>query len=233
MVKMTTSAYQQIGKRIIELLSAEFAAEGGLEFSEAIDYLAAKTNLDTSSWVEGQGIPQLTRFTVAAAKGALLQDIRDTLDRAIAAGEDLQGFLNRFSLLQDRWTGANAWRGTLIYETNIRQAYGAGRLEQLNEVVDRRPYWEWRHGNSPEPRPEHLAMDGKVFRAEEVTLALPHGFGCRCQWFSLSEREFLKSGKKISKLTLASEKGFADRRDIEKRIEELKIDRELKNLIHG
>ena len=207
---------------------AEFAAEGGLDFQEAIDYLAAKTNLDTDSWVEGQGVTQLSNFTVAAAKGALLQDIRDTLDRSLAEGEDIQGFLNRFSLLQDRWTGANAWRGTLIYEQNIRQAYGAGRLEQQNETVSRRPYWEWRHGNSPEPRPEHLEMDKKIFRAEDVTAYPPCGFFCRCKVFSLSEREFLKSGKKISRFTLEPDPGFADRRNIEKRIQDLKIDRELK-----
>jgi hypothetical protein len=203
-----------------------------LDFSEAIDYLAAKTNLDTDSWIEGQGITQLSNFTVAGAKGALLQDIRDTLDRSIAEGEDLQGFLKRFSLLQDRWVGANAWRGTLIYETNIRQAYGAGRLEQLNEVVDQRPYWEWRHGNSPEPRPEHLAMDRKIYRAADVDIALPYGFGCRCQWFSLSPRELLKSGRQVSAWVRPPlEKGWTDRRNIEKRIADLKIDPALKKLI--
>jgi hypothetical protein len=29
-------------------------------------------------------------------------------------------------------------------------------------------------------------MDGKVFRIEDVTVPLPSGFGCRCQYFSLS-----------------------------------------------
>jgi SPP1 gp7 family putative phage head morphogenesis protein len=203
-----------------------------LDFSEAIDFLAAKTNLDTNDWQEGQGVTQLSAFTVASAKGSLLQDIRDTLDRSIAQGEDLQGFLKRFTLLENRWTGANAWRGTLIYETNVRAAYGAGRLEQLNEVKDSRPYWQWRHGNSPEPRPEHLKMDGKVFRADDVDIALPYGFFCRCQFFSLSERELKKSGLSVSRWKRPpEEKGWADRRDIEKRIADLKLDKELKKLI--
>jgi hypothetical protein len=55
-----------------------------IEFVEALDYLSEKTNLDTDSYIEGQGIVQDVAFTVAAAKGQLLQDIRDAMDRSIS-----------------------------------------------------------------------------------------------------------------------------------------------------
>ena len=53
-----------------------------ISFPEALDYLSEKTNLDTDTYIEGQGIVQDVAFTVAAAKGQLLQDIRDAGDRS-------------------------------------------------------------------------------------------------------------------------------------------------------
>jgi hypothetical protein len=75
-------------------------------------------------------------------------------------------------------------------------------------------------------------MDRKIYRAADVDINFPYGFGCRCQWFSLSEREFLKSGRQLSKWVRPPlEKGWNDRRNIEKRIAELKLDGELKEKI--
>jgi hypothetical protein len=202
-----------------------------LPFQEALDYLASKVGLDTDSWIEGQGIVQLSNFTVAAAKGALLQDVKDTLDRSIDAGESMQDFLDRFSKVAARWAGKSAWRGSLIYDQNIRQSYGVGRLQQMNETVADRPFWEWRHGGSGDPRPNHLAMDGKIFRAEDVTVYPPSGFGCTCQMFSLSPRDLERSGKKLSEFRMEPDEGFLYRGDIEEKIANLKIDRTLKDFV--
>jgi hypothetical protein len=68
-----------------------------ISFPEALDYLSEKTNLDTDSYIEGQGIVQDVAFTVAAAKGQLLQDIRDAMDRSISRGESVDKFLVRFN----------------------------------------------------------------------------------------------------------------------------------------
>lgn len=203
-----------------------------LAFQEALDYLAQKTGLDTDSWVEGQGIVQLSNFTVAAAKGALLQDIHDVLSRSIDAGESMQDFLDRFSKVAARWAGKSAWRGQLIYEQNVRSAHGLGRLQQMNEVADSRPYWQWRHsGGSVDPRPEHRAMDGKVFHHSDVKAYPPLGFNCRCQMFSMSQRDFERNGGKLSVFDLEPEKGFLKKEDIEAKINELKIDSTLKDFM--
>jgi SPP1 gp7 family putative phage head morphogenesis protein len=202
-----------------------------LTAQEAIDYFAQKTGLDTDTWVDGQGTQQLANFTVAAAKGALLQDIHDTLGRAIKAGESAQDFITRFAKVSDRWAGKSAWRGQLIYDQNIRQAWSAGRLQQMRETVATRPYWQWRHGNSADPRPEHLAMDGKIFRAEDVTVFPPAGFSCTCTVFSLSQRDFERNGGKLSVFDLEPDEGFLYRDDIEQKIDQLKVDRTLKDAI--
>jgi hypothetical protein len=200
---------------------------------EAIDYFAQKTGLDTDTWVDGQGTQQLANFTVAAAKGALLQDIHDTLGRAIEAGESAQDFITRFAKVSDRWAGRSAWRAQLIYDQNIRQAYGLGRWQQMQETATDRPYLQWRHGNSSDPRPEHLAMDRKIFKIEDVTVPLPSGFGCTCQYFSLSPRDFERNGGKLSVFDLEPDEGFLYRDDIEQKIDQLKVDRTLKDAMRG
>lgn len=179
-----------------------------LDFSEAIAYFAQKLNLDTDTWVEGQGIVQDAAFTVAAAKGALLQEIRDAVDRALAEGKSVQEFLKDFDTIADRWSddwnrnGNRAWRGQLIYEQNLRNAYAAGRYVQMTEpgVMKLRPYWQWRHGGSRDPRPAHLALDGLVFEAGKLPFHPPGGFNCRCKVFSLSRRDLERKGLKVSSL---------------------------------
>jgi SPP1 gp7 family putative phage head morphogenesis protein len=202
-----------------------------LPFAEALDYLSQKANLDTDSWKDGQGVVQLANFTVAGAKAALLQDIRDTLDRSIGAGESMQQFINRFAKVTDRWIGRSAWRAQLIYDQNIRQAWGVGRLKQQRETMADRPYWQWRHGGSRDPRPEHLALDGKIFKAESVTAYPPIGFQCTCQVFSLSRRDFERNGGKLSVFDLEPDEGFVGRESIHKKIDQLKVDRVLKDFL--
>jgi SPP1 gp7 family putative phage head morphogenesis protein len=204
-----------------------------LEMDEAIDYFAQKTNLDTDTWKDGQGIVQLANFTVAGTKAALLQDIHDTLDRAISAGESMQQFMDRFAKVTDRWVGKSAWRAQLIYDQNIRQAYGMGRQQQMRETVADRPYWQWRHGGSGDPRPEHLAMDGKIFKAEDVVVFPPAGFGCTCQIFSLSDRDLDRSGGKLSVFSLEPDPGFLYRGGIDKKIDQMKVDQVLKDFMRG
>jgi uncharacterized protein with gpF-like domain len=183
-----------------------------LPFDQAIEFLAERVNLDTDSWLEGQGVVQDANFTVAKAKGDLLQEIRKALDQAIANGVSVDEFTKIFNEIADRWAdnwnlnGSNAWRSQLIYQTNLRTAYAAGRYNQMTTPrnLRRRRFWQWRHGGSVQPRLAHLALDGKVFEVAngegELTpqarsffvdggMYPPIGFGCKCQVFSMSQED--------------------------------------------
>jgi uncharacterized protein with gpF-like domain len=189
-----------------------------MSFTEALDYLSQKTNLDTDSYIEGQGIVQDAAFTVAVAKGQLLQDIRDAMDRSVANGESVDKFLKRFNNIAASYTddwplkGGNSWRGALIYQQNIRQAYNAGRYAQMTqpEVMKLRPYWQWKHGNSDAPRLNHLALDGKVFRADSLPFFPPAGFNCSCSIFSLSERDLKRKGLEVEDLEMGQDLEVVD-----------------------
>ncbi|MFB1489652.1 MULTISPECIES: phage minor head protein [unclassified Thiocapsa] len=85
----------------------------------------------------------------------------------------------------------------MIYETNLRTSYAAGRSAQLKAAGF--PYLRYKHNdNVMVPRPHHLALDDKIFRADDPFLqhaAPPNGFGCKCWLEGVSEREMRRLGK--------------------------------------
>lgn len=176
-----------------------------LPFDQAINYFRTKLNVDTDAWSYTLGLDLDAAFTVAGAKGALLQDLRDAVDKAIADGTGLQEFKRDFTRIVAArgWSyqGDRDWRSYLIYDTNMRTAYAAGRWEQIQQVKAKRPYLQWRHGGSRDPRPLHLALDRQVFRADDPfwqTMGNPPiGFGCRCQIFTLSDRDLARMDLKV------------------------------------
>ena len=181
-----------------------------LHFEEAIAYFKGKTNLDTDTYADAQGITQDVAFTVAKAKGDLLNEIRVAVEKAIVSGQGLEVFQKAFDRIADRWSpdwmgnGDRAWRSQLVYETNLRSAYAAGRYTQMTqpEVLNKRPYWQWRHGGSKDPRPEHIALDGKVFDADQLFFQVggfpPCGYNCRCRVFSMSPRDLSQRSLLVS-----------------------------------
>lgn len=187
-----------------------------LPLREAIAYFSEKRNVDTDSWRDISGAEQDAAFVVAGAKGALLEDFRREVDKAIAAGTPLREFQQQFDQIVARrgwdYTGGRDWRSQLIWETNLRASYGQGREIQIERVKSRRPYAMWRHGGSAQPRPEHIANDGRVYLVERRPTALPHGYGCRCQWFTLSQRDMDRRGLSLSdELPVPVEQGWEQR----------------------
>jgi hypothetical protein len=89
------------------------------------------------------------------------------------------------------YNGSRNWRSRLIYETNIRTSYAAGRWKQMTDPETRKvlPYLMYKHGDSKKPRPEHLAWDGLTLPADDPwweTHYPPNDWGCSCQVFAVS-----------------------------------------------
>jgi uncharacterized protein with gpF-like domain len=189
-----------------------------MQFKEAIAALAAKANLDTDSWRDTLDIDTDAFFTVAKAKGDLLQEIRQAVDQSIVRGETIDQFRGRFVRIMARWSpkwaegsGHLAWRSRLIIQQNMRRAYTVGRYQQMTDpvVLKNRPYWQFRHGGANEPRPHHIALDRKVYRAEDVKIWPPFGFGCSCQFYSLSQADVDRLGLKVEPyFALEADAGF-------------------------
>ncbi|WP_438438896.1 PBECR2 nuclease fold domain-containing protein [Hydrogenophilus thermoluteolus] len=132
-------------------------------------------------------------FMVAgAAKADLLADLAEAVDEAIADGDTLDKFRQRFGEIVQKhgwhgWTGEDskagrAWRTRIIYQTNLATSYAAGRLAQLRQAGFK--YWVYKHSGAEHPRLQHKAWHGLTLPADHPFWQAhypPNGWGCGCR----------------------------------------------------
>lgn len=163
-------------------------------FAEQVAFFRARLThlVPTERWDDIDRAGHDAAFVVAGAtKADLLADLAAAVDRAISDGQSLEAFRADFRATVERrgwhsWTGegsvaGEAWRTRVIYVTNARTSYAAGRRAQIREGAF--AYRVYRHGGSLEPRPRHLAWDGLTLPADHEfweTHAPPNGWGCSC-----------------------------------------------------
>jgi hypothetical protein len=188
-------------------MADEFGASyGSLPFSEQIAFFRRKlgNQLPTNAWTDVQLQEHDHAFVVAGANRAdLLGDFAQAVDKAISQGTTLEEFRKDFDDIVARhgwdYKGGRNWRSRVIYETNMRTSYAAGRYAQLQEVKKARPYWQYVHSDAVmHPRPQHLSWNGLVLSADDPwwhTHFGPNGWGCQCTVKSLAERDLAKLGK--------------------------------------
>jgi len=177
---------------------------GSLPFDEQTAFFRRKLNLPTRAWTDIYGAEHDRAFVVAgAAKMDLLQDFRGAVDKAITNGETLRDFRKRFdTIVADHgWTynGGRNWRSRVIYETNLRTSYMAGRHTQMQAIKHRRPYWRYVHQDGElHPRPWHQAWNGIVLHADDPWWDghfPPGGWYCKCTVDTLSQSDLDDMGK--------------------------------------
>lgn len=183
-----------------------------LPFQEAIDFFRQKVNIPTERFDDVMRQGQVRGFTVAGVTRLdMLADFRAAMERANAEGTGLNAFRQEFDAIVDR-TGwqfrargeteeeRRDWRARIIYTTNMRTAYMAGRYAQLTDpdVLRYRPYWEYQHSGAEHPRLQHLRWDGLVLAATDPAWRImfpPNGWGCGCDVIALSRRDLQRRGK--------------------------------------
>jgi len=182
------------------------AKYGSLPFREAIDHYRSKVRLPTQSWTDLWEGQHARAFVVAGAmKDDLLADIQASIGSALEQGTTLQQFRKEFDQIVARhgwpYNGGRNWRTRVIFETNLRTAYQAGRYKQQQAIAHRRPYWRYKHNDAVEhPRPQHVAWDGMVLRHDDPfwsTHYPPNGWGCGCRVETLAERDMKRLGTTI------------------------------------
>ena len=180
---------------------------GSLPFEEAIAFFRGKVNLPTATWLDIQKGMHARAFVVAGAMQIrLLEDFRAAVTSAIAKGTTLQAFRQQFDRIVKRhgwsYNGSRGWRSRVIYDTNLRTAYQAGRYKQLSDpqALKARPYWRYKHDDLVlRPRQQHLALNGLVLRHDDPFWAThypPNGWGCKCKVFAESAASLKR--KKLS-----------------------------------
>lgn len=182
------------------------ATYGRGPFREQLAFMQAKLNIPTRTWTDVWQDAHDTGFMVAGAyKAELLTDLRTAVTKAITDGTTIQTFRRDFDQLVEKhgwsYNGGRGWRTRIIYETNLRTSYQAGRYAQLTDpdLLVSRPFWRYEHSDFvAHPRPQHLAWDGLVLRHDDpwfITHFPPNGWGCRCRVHAESARTLKQLGK--------------------------------------
>ncbi len=176
----------------------------GLPFQEAVDYFRQKTSMPSAHWTAVMDEAHARSFAVAGATSdALIADFRAAVDKAIVKGATLGQFRGAFDDIVKRhgWahTGSAEWRARIIYQTNLSNAFSAGRYAQATDpaVLAAYPYWEYLHVNCPHPRIMHLAWSGTILPANDPWWGAhypPNGWNCHCIVRSLGARELARRG---------------------------------------
>ena len=136
-------------------------------------------------------------FVVAGAQtDAILSDFYTALRKAQEQGTGYAAFRDDFDAIVAKhgwaYKGTPGWRSRVIYDTNMTQAYNAGRWQQMWALRDLRPYLRYRHTSIEHPRLEHKSWDGKVLPITDPwwsTHMPQNGWGCKCRVDSLTKGE--------------------------------------------
>lgn len=179
-------------------------AYGSLPFKQQIAFFRQKTNVLTDSWLDLWEAEHDNGFMVAGANRIeLLADFRDAVRAATEDGETLAQFRARFDSIVAKhgwdYNGGRNWRSRVIYETNLRQSYNAGRWHQEQQLKKLRPWKQYKHSDAVEhPRPVHKSWDGKIWHVDDPVWRVIHpqnGWGCQCYTQLLNDRDLKKLGK--------------------------------------
>ena len=179
-----------------------------LPFDKAIAYFRDKLQIPSDRWdVIWNEIADYAFAISGVTRADLLNDLYQAISQALEQGTTLQQFVKDFDTIAERrgWAdgkGMGAYRKELIFSQNLRTAYAAGRYQQMtdSDVVKSRPYWVWKHRDSRNPRPAHLALHNKVFSFDDPfwqTGYPPCGFGCRCAVYALNDLDLQRRGLKV------------------------------------
>jgi len=170
-----------------------------LPFDEAIEFFRQKLNMPTKTWQSIWHEMHARAFVVAGAmKNDLLEDIRESIDDALANGTTIQDFREDFDKIIEThgwaYKGGKKWRTAVIFNTNISVAYAVGHYNAMMEpaVLKARPFFRYIASSSRNPRPEHMAWYNTVLPADDPWWAKhypPNGWGCKCGIVSHSARE--------------------------------------------
>ena len=163
----------------------------------AIDFLSRKENINTDRWDDLKWGEHSHAFTVAhSVDGDVVDTIHGLMNKAISTGEAFNTFKESMleMMKEAKWYGGAEhtendkkyinWRIRVIYDTNMKTAYAAGRYRKQIKNAGMRPIWEYVSKLvGKNRREEHIALHGKAFRYDDPFWNQnypPNGWGCDC-----------------------------------------------------
>ncbi|MDO8654200.1 MAG: phage minor head protein [Undibacterium sp.] len=210
--------------------SNDLYAAFNLPPERAMSFLGAKGLQTSGSWTEVWQEAHARAFTVANChKLDVLQDIHGALNDALKNGTTYAQFQDRLKplLIEKGWWGkaidpktgeilktypnsnipvqyGSPQRLKLIFDTNLRVAYMAGKYQSYARMTDTHPFWQYSAIMDNRTRPAHRSLHGRVFRYDDGiwgTIWPPNGYRCRCTVINLMASDMAAQGLSLSDST--------------------------------
>lgn len=183
---------------------------------KAIQYLEQKQLMPSEDWWRVQGNAHNKAFVIShMTRMDLLEDIRQSLIDAQKNGWDLKKWSEVIEpkMKARGWWGkqevfteagqrsvqlGNPYRLKTIYQTNMAQAYEAGRQSVMFDDNPLFPYLRYSAILDNKTRPRHRALHGVVMLKSDPAwsaIAPKNGYNCRCTVIELMDGEV--QGQKI------------------------------------
>lgn len=184
----------------------------------AIEYLQQKQVMASEDWWRVQGDAHNKAFVIAhMTQLDLLEDIRQSLVDAQKNGMNLKQWseIAEQKMKAKGWWGkqeiqteagtrevqlGNAYRLRTIYQTNMAQAYEAGRQSVMWSEDKLFPYVQYSAILDNKTRPRHRALHGIVMRKSDPAwqaIAPKNGYNCRCTVIELMEMDVQSQNLKV------------------------------------
>lgn len=180
--------------------------------AEAVEYLRSKGYDISFDWEDVYAEEHARAFTVAKMTSIdLLQTVHDHVTRAVEEGRSLRDFTRDLRPILEAagWWGrrdmtdpqtgeirevqlGSPRRLAVIYDTNLRTSYSAGRWQRAQRASTRLPYLLYRTMRDARVRPLHRIWDGTALPQSDPwweTHYPPNGWRCRCIAYPISERD--------------------------------------------
>lgn len=176
-----------------------------VRFAEAIAFFRAKLDLTPADFAGLDQQAKSLAFTVSRISSLdMLNEVHQELDKALEEGATVREFRKAVNgLLEAKgFEGLTPFRADNIFRTNIQTAFQVGRYRQMTDpgVLQARPYWMYDAVQDKRTRPTHMALDGKVYRADHSfwdTWYPPNGYRCRCSVIALAAADVERMGLEV------------------------------------
>jgi len=128
----------------------------------------------------------------------VLFDVRKLIVQAVQEGKTFDELKAEMDTLFENYgiTKLNPWHLETMFRTNLFTSYAVGQLEQAKSMEDRFPLWRYSAIKDSRTRPEHLALDGSIYRVGEGPVP-PIDYNCRCTAIYLHISQFEREELKV------------------------------------
>ena len=157
-------------------------------FAEASEHFRRKLRLPIRTYRDLSGECHAKAFMIAGATNdAMLADFQAAIQKAMDTGTSIQKFRDQFdSLVQAhgwQYRGKPGWRSAVIFNTNMRTSYMAGKWQQAWDNREMTPYLRYVQVQRPTKRPAHAVWHGIILPITDAFWSVhypPNGWGCLC-----------------------------------------------------